>query len=119
MDKVTCRSLPACWLGVAADNLEPAAEMNMLECLFTNQISAWHGLPWQRSHARAKIKEEAGKGDIPRVLGWSHWFNSMYHYCAAGVVASTTTVAHCTLVGKSSTMRDWKRLLSIERFLEG
>lgn len=106
-------------MGIAADKLEPAAKMSMLECLFTNQISAWHGLPWQQSHVCTKIKEEAGKGDIPCVLGWSHWFSSMHHYCAAGMVASTTTVAHCALVGKSSTIRDWKRPLSMERFLEG
>lgn len=81
------------------------------------------GLAWPALAAelcvRAKIKEEAGKGDIPHVLGWSHWFNSVYHYCAAGMAASTTTVAHCALVGKRSTIRDWKRPLSIERFLEG
>uniref|UniRef100_A0A8B9BYS0 Insulin like growth factor 2 mRNA binding protein 3 n=1 Tax=Anser brachyrhynchus TaxID=132585 RepID=A0A8B9BYS0_9AVES len=58
-------------------------------CLFTNQTAAWHGLPWQPGCLHAKIKEEAGKGGIPPVLGRSHWFGSMHHHGAAGVVAST------------------------------
>lgn len=51
-----------CWLGATADRLEPAAEMSLLQCLFTNQILAWHSMPWQQGCAHAKIKEEGWKG---------------------------------------------------------
>lgn len=61
-DNAMCSSLPTCWLGARADRSEPAAEMSLLQCLFTNQILAWHSLPWQQGRAHAKIKEEGWKG---------------------------------------------------------
>lgn len=75
-------------VGSKAETAGPVAEMSP-GCLFTNQTAAWHGLPWQPGCLHAKIKEEAGKGGIPPVLGRSHWFGSMHHHGAAGVVAST------------------------------
>lgn len=61
-DNAMRSSLPTCWLGARADRSEPAAEMSLLQCLFTNQILAWHSLPWQQGRAHAKIKEEGWKG---------------------------------------------------------
>lgn len=85
-------------VGSKAGTAGPVAEMSP-GCLFTNQTAAWHGLPWQRGCLHAEIKEEAGKGGIPPVLGRSHGFGSCW--CGSQHTAGMATAPRCVLVGRA------------------